>query len=500
MTEAVFTLDSTVYNQIVMGLIILGSIFSLISLVAAIRSGGKRQLSHTLFTFILTLYALSIRLFLFTESPLHRSVMGPLIGSILFCLTIFFYALHFHFSLTTHSHRSQGLTVLFLVVILLYSVVFILISHLAHGSGTIMSLIGKVDWTKVIIAITALFLLIRLIMAYCYHEAGAPGATFSLLLFVTPLTLSIILSGSIKGAHTTTFTLFSLPLLAAWEFIRLFTTEEKQNKKMPSSPPVGELREQLSQSRHKQDDLNRLLTSREGELGDLIGMAKKVSRKLLPSVIHHDGLWEVTTFFNPAPKSGGGELFDFYYTYGRKLSGLSLFRTPEEPEGALYGALLKKEWTELFNETASLASHYRRIDNHLKEIFGDIDLNGALLKWGEDKIEYTGFGNPPLFYRNGKLQKCAPLIQDKTKRVDEIKSYTLPCQAGDSFLVCNDVFLNKPAPVTGRTFSKEKLPEILESYRGKSADLVRELIDERNKFMGRKDEADILVIYVKRKD
>ena len=29
--------------------------------------------------------------------------------------------------------------------------------------------------------------------------------------------------------------------------------------------------------------------------------------------------------------------------------------------------------------------------------------------------------------------------------------------------------------------------------------MVRELIDERNKFLGRKDEGDILVIHIKRK-
>ncbi|MDC7219375.1 MAG: hypothetical protein PQJ59_05505 [Spirochaetales bacterium] len=487
--ELIFPLSNTALN----GLTLFGTIFFLIALVGTIRSGGLHRLFFCFFAFFLTLFSLSLQL------PGLITIKGhtPLIPTLLFPVLLLLYNLYYHFSLKAR-HHSRG--VITLTALFIYLIGFTLLSLLAPGSGTFLNLVRKADWTSLALGISALFLLVRLIVAFCFHQDGSAGATVSFLLFLIPTLAPLFLRNSLNAVNMNSFALFTLPLLSLWEFIRLFTRSEGSSQpKTKAEQPVGHLREQLSDSRTKEKDLNDLLTDREEELGALTAKARKISRRLLPSVIHHDGLWEVTTFFNPSSKPLQRELFDFYYTYGRKIAGISLFDTPEEPEGALYGALLKKEWTENFNETPSLASLYRRIDGHLKEIFDGTELTGAVLKLNEDKLEYTGYGNPPLYYINEKLNKCAPLIQDKAHEVGEIKSYSIPCFPGDGLLICNETFLNKKAPITGQAFSKESLPQVLEGYKGASVDLVRELIDERNKFLGKKEESDILVIYVKRK-
>jgi len=485
MTDMPITISLTLSRVSSMGLTILGIVFTLTALIAAARTGSRSRLFYTLFSFAAALYALTGWL------PVPEPA-----GEILFCLTLLLYSLHSHYALRARSYAAMtiALGILFFLLTAL-----LMATRYVNGSGTVLALISRPDWLTVAFAVTALFLLTRLITAFCFREGGSFWAIPSLLIFIVPVLAVIIRSNTLQGLMVQTFTIYSLPLLAVWEFIRLFT-DIPPVRKDRELPPLGELREQLSESRSRQENLNALLADREDELGRVTAKARKVSRGLLPGVIHHDGLWEVTTFFSPRNRSGRRDFFDFYYTYGRKVAGVSLFETPEEPEGALYTALLKKEWTENFMETSSLASLYRRIDTHLQEIFPESALKGSVLKLQNDKIEYTGFGNPPLFYMNGKHKKSAPLIQDKTDRVQDIKSYTLPCGPGDSFLICNEVFLNKTAPVTDRVFAREELPRIMEGYTGKSADMVRELIDRRNRFLGRKDEADILVIYIKRKN
>jgi hypothetical protein len=496
MIETTLTLNLTVYILAAMGLTLLGFLFSLIALANSIRTGDSSRLPYTLFAFFLTLYTIPIWLPVTGLSPSFLTSQPVKIADIfLFYPTLYCYALTFHFSLKT---RKQIKSFIALTVPFIILTVFMLLSQLVKGSGIFINLINQLDWNALTIGFIGLFLLVRLIIAFCFHESGTAGGTASLFLYILPLLLTIILTDSLTGLQIKTFTLFCLPLLIVWEFIRLFTGGENKEKE-ETVKPVGELREQLWESQNKQKDLITLLTDREAELGDITTKAKKVSRSLLPSMIHHDGQWEVSTYFNPATKSEKKELFDFYYSYGRKISGISLFETPEEPDGALYGAFLKKEWYEGFNKNSSLASLYRRINSHLNEIFDESKLKGVALRLEKDKIEYTGFGNPPLYYLNGKMKKCATLIQDKADSINDIKSYSLPCCQGDSFLICNEAFLNKPAPVTGQSFSKKKLIETVESFRGKSTDMVRELIDARNKFMGKRDESDILIIYIKRK-
>ena len=487
------SMDFTAFILVTAGTALIGTLFTITALTGTARSGGTHRLFYTFFTFFLTLNALTAGLpgTGLSLLPGAASDLWRLSALIIFNLTLFFYALYYHFGLKSRSHLQAVLSLAVLFVILTGLAVT---AHYTRGTGTITSLLARPDWKIPSLSVIGLFMLIRLIVAYCFHETGKGWETVSLLIYLIPPVTAFA-----TGASPVRWSImYSLPLLMLWEFIRLFTGPQNRVVK-EKSHPVGELREQLSESRTRQNDLNSLLADREQELGELTGQARKVSRGLLPAVIHHDGLWEVTTYFNQSRKGGRKELFDFYYTYGRKVAGLSLFVTPEAPRGALYGALLKKEWTESFNETSSLASLYRRIDAHLKEIFPGESLEGSVLKFKEDTVEYTGFANPPVYYLNGRLNKCAPLIQDKAEGVENIKSYSLPCQPGDSFLIANNTFLNKAAPVTEKNFAREKLPETLETFKGNSADMVRELIDERNRLFGRKDEGDILVIYVKRK-
>ncbi len=496
MTDTPIPLSLTLPVITSLGLTLLGVVFTLTALIGTVRNGGLHRLFYTLFALIMTFYAAAGWLPALGPASRFAALPVPVAGEVLLCLTLLFHGLNAHFALKA---RSYSKTVIALVALFIYLTGLLLLSRLAGGKGLFMELIRRPDWPAVALAATALFLLIRLIVAFCFRERGAGWGTVSFLLFAVPPLAGVILADSLEGVPVRAFTLVSLPLLSLWEFIRVFTEGPARGGRK-DQPVLGELREQLSESRNRQNSLSTLLTEREGELGQFTARARKVSRGLLPGVIHHDGLWEVTTFFSPHNRSGRRDFFDFYYTYGRKVAGAALFQTPEEPDGALYGALLKKEWAENFMEASSLASLYRRIDSHLQEIFGNNPLTGAVIKLQNDKIEYTGYANPPLFYMNGKLKKSAPLIQDRADQVQDIKSYSLPCGPGDSFLICNDVFLNKTAPVTGRNFGKEELPRAMESFSGKSADMVRELIDRRNKFLGKKDEADILVIYLKRKD
>jgi hypothetical protein len=494
MTDTPLSLNMTIYMLTTITLAGGGLFFTLVSLAGTIRRGGKEKLHYFLLSLSVTLYALTLWLPTTGRITVLTSFHWLIAANILFYLVIFLYLLFYNYSMGSMAH---GRTVGILAIIFTYLILFFLLSQLIKGNSTFLVIIRKLNWGSLTIAVAALFVIIRLVMAYCYHEKGKVGGTVSLLVFLIPTLIPIIISGSIRGIHVKTFTVYTLPLLMLWEFGRIFTSPSFKAQKSPA--PDGVLREQFSQSQSEKKDLTTLLADREEELGQYFIKAGKVSHGLLPSTIHHDGMWEVATFFSPLKGGEKRDFFDFYYSYGRKVSGVSLFETPRGLDGALFTSLLKKEWDEGFNSTSSLASLFRRINIHLNEIFGTGDLKGSVIKLDQEKIEYTGFSNAPLYYINGKLNKSAPLIQDKAASVNDIKSYSLPCQQGDAFLICNNRFLNKPASVTGISFEKAKLTDVLENFQGRSSDMVTELINARNKHMGKKDEEGILLIYLKRR-
>lgn len=493
MTELPLSLNLTVYMLTTISLSVLGVLFLFISLTGTVRSGGRNRLFYTLFTGIVTLYTLCLWLPTTGRIPLLSELTWILITNILFYGLIFSYLLYINAGL---GHKFRYGHLMMTAVVFLYLTLLYVLSQVLSGSGTLARLIRLPNWGSVTIATAAVFLVIRTVMAFCYQEEGKTGVLVSTLLYIIPTLTPIIVTGTIRGIHARTFTVYTLPLLIIWEFAKIFTAPV--NRRSGDPVPLGRLRSQLSESQAEKEDLNGLLSQREKELGDYINMARKVRRGLLPGVIHPDDTWEAATFFSPARGERKSVFFDFYYSYGRQLKGLGLFETPVELTGALYTAQLKKEWKEAFDTTASLASLYRRIDLRLKDIFGEGHMTGSVIRFEKDKIEYTGFGNPKIHYVNGRLRKSAPLIQDKCATPDDMKSYTMACSSGDALLLCNDLFLNKPAPVTGIPFGKERVNDVLEQVKGKSTDIVSELIDARNKHMGKKDEEGILLIYLRK--
>nr|MDA3850639.1 hypothetical protein [Spirochaetaceae bacterium] len=392
--------------------------------------------------------------------------------------------LYFFFSKSFQKNWLPGLAIPFLCLGTLLSL-FTIIPYLYIEFPLVFFrriLDWEIQYGNILFGLFLLVLLIRLIIALIREEAFRLWAVISLVFSISCTLWMFFRNPALSLSDKLPVMFYGLVPLLFMGLMRLFLPSP--NEKSPKREPQEErLFSELQQSKEELKQLQQDLNNEDSMMGHILEKSRRLRDSLLPQTIHPDKFWEVALFYQPE-NSEQRDYYDFFYSYSRHLRAAVFFDIQNGMNGSFTGSYLKGVLPEEFNRPNSLSSLYRSLTEGTKSLREGRDLNGLMLRFNQNELEYTGWNNAPMLFRANKRNKAALLIQDKTINWENLKSYRIQVEAGDSILITNDLFYNAIHPVTEDPYGVARAVETLDTQQGRATEILKNLIRHRQQYYG----------------
>jgi len=239
---------------------------------------------------------------------------------------------------------------------------------------------------------------------------------------------------------------------------------------------------------------NRLLLEQKKISERDLTMAERVQKSFYQSKAPITPLWDCAFIFRPM-SSVSGDVYDFYYDENKNLSGVSLMDVSGHGiASALVGILAKALAQQIFvkSKNDSLGKVMSVFDKLLSEEKGAVEnyLTGVLIRFNEDKIEYSNAGHTEVLIKNGSDVEVLGEGRGSYRGTflgipdfpSEFSSVELQIKKGDTFLLYTDCLIES-RNLAGDELGVDLLKKVFSKIKECEAkETLRSLIDSFDAF------------------
>lgn len=287
----------------------------------------------------------------------------------------------------------------------------------------------------------------------------------------------------------------------------------------------GDLKNQLEDINAHLEDLVVLRTKELSDANSKLSMGLEtvahVQNNFLPPRFKNYKGWDIAAFYRPLDSNVSGDLYDYFYT-NEKLDGIGLFDVSGHGISAglmtiLAKGIISQEFHSGTVQEEPLSAILEKINqDYIKEKV-DVEnyITGVLFRFEDFNkhdvcpVELANAGHPaPLFYSTKQKTIIELKHSDSSKQYGFIgmsglevsfPSIYFTAQTND-IIVCFTDGLTDAVNTKGENFSKKRLSEIIEHNKDKSAEYIRNSIENEWKHFAdeTKIDDDVSFIVLKR--